>query len=228
MATMTRELAMIGTVLVSGVMMAAQPSTPDAVPLLNTPAWQGAAPKYGEQLLLRRDPASGNSLLLKHSSHEGAYRYDARARTLSAVTEQAWLRAGGSIAECGKQMPPAPQTLQIDPKSHRLIAGTREIATAGRTAIVLTESPSHRYAAVLSADGPAPASLLPPLGAGVPTGQRFHQMFSLPDGRAIGNPIRIPVRRPDVVLAACWAMEENAVVYHDILFGHLSVVEVTP
>ena len=224
---MTRELA-IGAVFVSGVMLAAQPSTPDAAPLLNTPAWQGAAPKYGDQLLLRRDPASGNSLLLKHSAHDGAYRYDARARSLSTVTEQAWLRAGGSIAECGRQMPPAPQVLAIDPKSHRLVAGTREIATTGRTVIVLTESPNHHYAAVLSADGPAPASLLPPLGAGVPTGQRFHQLFSLPDGHAIGNPMRIPVRRPDAVLAACWAVEENAVVYHDILFANLSVVEINP
>ena len=59
---MSRELAMIGTVLVTGVVMAAQQApTPDAVPLLNTPAWQGAAPKYGEQLLLRRDRESGNS-----------------------------------------------------------------------------------------------------------------------------------------------------------------------
>jgi hypothetical protein len=226
---MSREIAMIGAVLVTGVVLAVQQaSTPDAVPLLNTPAWQGAAPKYGDQLLLRRDPESGNSLLLKHSGHDGAYRYDARARTLAAVAEPVWLRAKGSIAECGTQIPPAPQVLTIDPKSHRLIAGTREVPTAGRTVLALTESPGHRFAAVLSADGPAPKSLLPPLGSGVPAGQRFHQVVSLPDVRAIGNPIRIPVRRPEDVLAVCWTVEENAIVYHDILFAHLSVVEITP
>jgi hypothetical protein len=225
---MSMETAMIGAVLMTGAVFASRqtPEPAATVPLLNTTAWQGAALKYGDQLLVRRDTTAERTLLLKHSAHDGAYRYDARTRGLAPAPEPAWSRADGAIAECGKQAPPAPQALRIDSQSKRLIAGQREVPTAGPTVLALVESPGHRYAAVLSADGPASKSILPSLGAGSATGQRFHQVISLPDAAVIGSAIRIPVRRNEDVLALCWSADENAVVYHDILFSNLSVVEV--
>ena len=124
------RILIAGAVLAAGALMAVrqQPrATEGDVPLLATPAWQGDAAKYGEQLLLRRDPQSARVLLMKRSGRDGAYRYDGSTRTLAPVTEQDWLRAGGPIAECGKQGPPTPQVLRIDQTSHTLLAGSREL-----------------------------------------------------------------------------------------------------
>ena len=222
---MVRETVIIGAVVVAGALLASrQLSAPDAdVPLLTTPRWQGEALKYGEQLLLRRDTPA-NALLLKHSARDGAYRYDGRSRNVTPVSEQEWTRAGGAAAECGKQVPPPPQVLRIDTQTHRLMAGLRVIPTAGPTVLALTESPGHRYVAVLSTSGAAKPSLLPFLGAGA-EGQRFHQLVSLPEAAVVGNAIRIPVNRGEDVLAACWSSDEKAVVYYDVLFAHFSVVE---
>ena len=221
-------LATIAAVLVAGALLAVwQASSPSGaeVRLLDTPAWRGTAPKYGEQLLLRRDLDADHMLLLKHSGHDGVYGYDRGTRSLTPLTELEWYSAGGPIAECGSQAPPATQVLRIDQQSHRLIAGSREIPTAGSTVVAITESPSHRFAAVLSAAGPAQPSLLPFLGAGGASGQRIHQVVSLPGAVVVGNPVRVPVRRNEDVLTACWSADEKAVVYHDVSFAHVSIVE---
>jgi hypothetical protein len=91
--------------------------------------------------------------------------------------------------------------------------------------MALTESPSHRFVAVLSASGPAQPSLVPFLGAGGAAGQRFHQVVSLPGVAVLGNAIRVPVQRSEDVLNACWPSDEKAVVYYDLVFSHVSVVE---
>jgi len=214
-------------ILVTGALFASRQRSSRAadVPLLETPAWQGGAPRYGDDLLLRRAMPGDAALLLKHSAHNGGYRYDGRTRTLSAIAEEEWGRAGGPAAECGTQGPPLPQVLRIDQQSHTLLAEQRQIPTAGATALVLVESPSHRYVAVLSAAGPARPSLLPFLGSGAAEGQRVHQLVSLPDATITGNPIGIPVKSNEDVLAACWSPDEKAIVYHDVLFTHVSVVE---
>jgi len=222
------RILIAGAVLAAGALFAVrqQPrATEGDVPLLATPAWQGDAAKYGEQLLLRRDPRAARVLLLKRSGRDGAYRYDGSTRTLTPVTEQDWLRAGGPIAECARQGPPSPQVLRIDQASHTLLAGSRAVPTAGALVMALTESPGHRFVAVLSASGPAQPSLVPFLGAGGAAGQRFHQVVSLPGAAVLGNAIRVPVQRSEDVLTACWPPDEKAIVYYDLVFSHVSVVE---
>jgi hypothetical protein len=218
--------AVIGAVLVTGVLVALRPPSSGAdVPLLETPAWQGRMPEYGEQLMLRRDTQTDRVLLLKHSNREAAYRYDPRTQNLTSVTEQEWGRAGGPIAECGKQFSPPPQVLRIDPQSHTLMAGQRQIPTAGTSALNLIVSPGNRFAAVLSASGQTPRSLLPFLGAGVPAGQRYNQIVSLPDAVVVGKALRIPVRRDNDVIGTCWSADETTIVYYDTLFSYLSIIE---
>src|ERR1044071_9140268 len=111
---MSRQTVIIGAVVIVVVMGALLPprqlSGPGAdVPLFGTPAWGGEAPAYGDQLLLRRDARADRVLLLKHSRHDGGYRYDGGLRTLTSVTEEEWTRAGGPVAECGTQGPPSAQ-----------------------------------------------------------------------------------------------------------------------
>src|ERR1043165_1894647 len=70
-------------------------------------------------------------------------------------------RAAGAVAECEAQAPPPYSVLHIDPETHRLLAGSREVGTAGKTALVLRASPSGRRAAVLSATGSIVEGILP-------------------------------------------------------------------
>ena len=221
------KVLIAGAVVTAGVSLAMrEQTTPSAadVPLLVTPLWQGEAAAYGQQLLLRRDAQASRDLLIKHSGHAGAYRYDGSTRSLTAVSDEQWTRAGGEVAECGKQGPPSTQVLRIDQLSHRLFAGSRELSVAGPVALALTESPSHRAVAVLSASGPAQPSLLPFLAAGGAAGQRFHQVVSLPDA-ALTGAVRVPVQRNEDVLSGCWSADEKAIVYYHVLFAYLSVVE---
>lgn len=218
--------AVIGAVLVMGVLLAVrQPSTGADVPLLETPGWQGRMPEYGEQLMLRRDTQTDRVLLLKHSNRQMTYRYDPRTRTLTSVTEQEWSSAGGPTAECGKQFPPPPQVLRIDPQSHTLMAGQRQIPTAGTSALTVTVSPGNHFVAVLSASGRWPRSLMPFLGAGVPAGQRYNQIVSLPDAVVVGKALRLPVQRDNDVLGTCWSADEKTIVYYHTLFSYLSIID---
>ena len=222
------KVLIAAAIAIAGVLLVVRQQPPVSsgdVPLLPTPAWQGAPAKYGEQLLLRRDGQTARVLLIKHSAHDGAYRYDGSTRSLTPIAEQDWTRAAGPIAECGRQGPPSTQVLRIDPQSHRLLAGSRELSAAGAVVLALTESPGHRFVAVLSASGPAQPSLLPFLGGGGAAGQRFHQVVSLPDAVVSGSAIRVPVQRNEDVLTGCWSADEKAIVYHDIVFAHVSVVE---
>lgn len=204
-------VAVVGAVLMTGAWFAASQAVAAAdVPLHGTPAWAGGMPQYGEHLQIRRDTP---------------YRYDRRTRAFALLPPQEWERAGGPIADCGKQMPPPPKVMTIDSQSRALMAGPRQIPTAGRTVLTLTVSPGDRFVAVLSAAGPS-SSLLPSLGTGSGSGQRYHQTVSLPDVAVKGNTTRVPVRRNEDVLGTCWSSEADVIVYHDVLFTYLSIVEV--
>jgi hypothetical protein len=175
--------------------------------------------------VIRTDIQTG-SLLLKHTNRETVYRHQPRAGVLSQATPEEWLRAGGPIAECGKQTAPPQDVLRIEQQSHQLVAGQRHLSTAGRNALSLAVSPGNRFAAVLSAAGEIHPSILPALGAGGAAGQHYHQLVSLPDGAVVGKAVRIPVGRDYDVLTACWSLDSRAVVYSDVVFSYLSIVEI--
>jgi len=106
-----------------------------------------------------------------------------------------------------------------------LMAGTRRISTAGHTVLKLTESPSKRWVAVLSASGPLQTSLVPFSGGSTASGDYFHEVLSLPGAVPVGNAVQLSLERDSDVLVPCWSADEKEVVYHEILFTYLSVVE---
>lgn len=218
--------AFTGAMLLMGLAPAPKRfSSGSDVRLLKTPAWQGGKSEYGEQILLRRETLEAGSLLLKHNKHEIVYRYDRSTRSLTPVSDETWQRARGSIAECGKQFAPSMQVLHIDTQSHKLIAGKREIATAGRTVLKLIASPGAQRVAVLSADGEPRPSALPFFGGSGASGQHYHQVLSLPEAVPIGKAARLPLQRDYDSLVPCWSADEKMIVYYDTLFSYVSVVE---
>src|SRR5918912_622814 len=148
------------------------------VPLFGLDLWHDGGPLYG-RLLLRREAEGSGALLVKHSDRPEVYAYDPAGRSLAPAAAGAWERATGAVADCESQFAPDPPALRIDPETHKLRAGSREVATAGKTAVVLRASPSGRRVAVLSATGSMTEGLLPFLAGGHPTGQRLHQTLTL-------------------------------------------------
>jgi hypothetical protein len=190
------------------------------VPAFETPAWgaDGA-------LSMRHESAPGGALLLRHSAAGAVYRYAPAERTLAPASEEEW-RRGGPLVSCEEQLPPRPSVLRIDPKSDRLLAADgREVRTAGRVVLAMRSSPSGKWVAVLSADGPKRVSAFPSIAGGGASGQHYHQLLSLPDAAPRGEPVRLNIGAADQVLTPCWSPGESFVAYTDLLFFKLSLVE---
>jgi hypothetical protein len=197
------------------------------VPLFRLDLWHGEGALRG-QIMLRREAEGSGALLVKHSQRPEVYAYDPASRSLTPAAQGAWQRAAGTVAECEKQFSPDTPPLRIDGKTYRLVDGSREVETAGKTALAVIASPSGHLAAVLSSTGARTDGTLSALAGGHPTGQRLHQTFTLPDVQPVGPAVRIPVQSDSDHLRPCWSADERFVVYYHILFYYLSVVEVDP
>ena len=196
------------------------------VPLLKTPAWEfQALEESDDQLMLRRDTEAGGALLLKRSGLETVYRYDPQTRSVSAVTDAAWQKATGQISKCREQQYTAHLSgLMSNEREHKLFAGAREVPTAGGIPLNDQTSPSGKWAAVVSAAGPAVPSILPFTGDLI-YGQRYHEILSLPDAIRVGRAVRVPVNDRNDFLEPCWSADEKFVVYTTYFFNLLVVVE---
>jgi hypothetical protein len=194
------------------------------VPLLRTPGWEGKhidELKRG-RLTLRRETFEGGALLLKRVDLEPVYRYDLQARSLDAVTDKEWLNAGGPISACsGLGSTPPPVPVRLDDSSNKLVIGDREVSTTGKVPLDYLVSPSGKWVAVLSADGPVISMLF----SGRVLGQRYHQLVAVNDAVSTGSSIRIPVMNTLGTLLPCWSVDEKLVIYTDANFSSLVVVE---
>ena len=56
-------------------------------------------------------------------------------------------------------------------------------------------------------------------------GRRYHEVKSLPDAVSAGASIQIPVVNTITTLELCWSADEKFVVYNDVEFSSLVVVE---
>ncbi len=227
MKTTWLALAIIAVaILVSSIVLALRSYHLGAeAPLFRIDLWHEGRALVTGQMMLRREAKGSGALLIKHSERATVYAYDPTKRSLAPAADGAWERAAGPVAECDAQAPPDGAVLRVDTTSHKLFAGTREVPTAGRTAIVLTASPSGRLSAALSATGSVRGSLMPFLGVGGASGQYMHQVLSLPEAAPVGEAVRVPRLSSRDNLSACWSADEQFVVYHEILFFYLSIVE---
>jgi len=182
--------------------------------------------------MVRSEGDDKDTLLLTHLRREMAYRYDRATQELSLVPNEHWEGASGPVVECPSGF--EPPGLRIEslkspphPRFDQLLAGDRVIPTAGAQALKIHESPSGKFAAVLSADGERKESPLPFYGPGGADGQHFHELLSLTDLTRVGNPTRLPMTSKEVSLDGCWSGDEKYVVYGDFwTFRAVSVVHV--
>jgi len=197
------------------------------VPLFKTPEWEFKELNEfkGDQLMIRRETNAGGALLLKRTDLETVYKYDPVQRSVTAVAETVWDKAGGAIAKCrDQQLADIPSVLLRNDHDHKLFAGKREVRTAGGIPLAELASPSGKWAAVHSAAGPAVQSILPFTGDLI-YGQRYHEILSLPEAVRVGKPVRVPLNQTRSYLSPCWSADEKFVVYTDLSFWVLVVVE---
>lgn len=199
------------------------------VPLLQTPDWENK--HIGElnsgQLQLRRETEAGGSLLLKRIDLETVYGYDPNTRTLGAVSDKEWSGARGPIATCAEQLAtPDPVRVRIVRSERRMFVGQREVSTAASIPLGYLTSPSGKWMAVLSANGPVVPAVMLFSGDRV-LGARHHEIMSLPDTVSAGSSIQIPVPNTLTTMQPCWSADEKFVVYNDGSFSSLVVVETT-
>ncbi len=212
------------------------------VPFLRTPGWIPPGPPYyppparslgggGPDVMLRRERAAAGALLLKHEQVPAVWRYDPQNRTLDAATEADWQNARGEPRNCSAP-PWGAFPLDMHPKTDRLILGSvgqgfELVPFVGDGILDLRAAPSGTIAAVHSADGPRGdpgISFFAVNWQGHFMGQHYHQIFSLPDGRPLGKPLRVPIRLYKTI---CWSADEAFVVYIDKGLANVVVVHVS-
>lgn len=208
-----------------------RPGTPHA-PQYETPAWQRPGrlslrlvPAHPDRLLLRQDPSEpANANSDSDVNNCVVYRYQIGRATLERVSPAEWSDAAGAVSDCDAQQVQPSDPLRIDAKSSLLYHGKQPRPTAGRTALLLVVAPRRDRAAVLSADGPRSSSPMPAIAQAGASGVHYHQLFSLSDGAALGQPVILPLSSSETTLGACWSADGRWVVYFDVLFRRVSIV----
>jgi hypothetical protein len=66
---------------------------------------------------------------------------------------------------------------------------------------------------------------MPFSGGSAASGEHYHQVISLPDAVPLGKAVQLPLQQDSDLLVPCWSADEKTVIYHEILFTYLAVVE---
>ena len=201
------------------------------VPLFETPEWK-MNPEYEVGLSLRREEGLPNDggLLIKHDTKKPfVRRYNRSPKNVEVVPPEMWDKSKTPIARCGEQFAPDTKLLQINTQTKQLMdENGGVIPTEGETVLNLTVSPQNNRVAVLSASGTAGGDYsVVPFGSGSgASGQYWLQVYSLKTRRFESFPVRIPTREKFTSLTACWSSDEKFVVYTEVTYRFLTVVEV--
>jgi len=108
-------------------------------------------------------------------------RYIESEQDVVSATESEWRAAAGSAVLCTQSWP-RPREVRLGGVSKQLWVAGELVTTAAEHVISADVSPDGLLLAILSASGPAT------IGGGY-RGQHYHQVFSLPEGRIVGQAV---------------------------------------
>ncbi len=189
-------------------------------------------PEYEVGLSVRRDNASqkDGGLLIKHDTKQPSVRrYDPTRKTLAVVPTEMWDKSSAPVARCGEQFPPEMTLLRLESKTKQLIGERGEITpTKGKTVLNLTASSQKNRVADLSASGTAGGdySVIPFSSGSGASGQYSMQIYSLKTRQLENYLFEIPTKETFTSFTACWSADEKFVVYSEVGYRFLVVVEV--
>ncbi len=220
MSFASRDLGSVATaVLLIAVTGCRKTSARAGVERFETPEW---AQPGGLEL---RTDAAGAALLLRHRSATTVYRYDATSATFETADADAWQHAGGEIVDCDIAAAARTDPFVLDAREGAVRWRERQVSLAGRTPLALAAAPDGERVAVLSATGSLRGSVAPALGRAGSGGQHFHQVFRRLDGTEQGRATALPLTSEAVALAGCWSADGRYMVYADVLYNHLCIIE---
>lgn len=185
--------------------------------LFDTPAWR---------MIGHLEIRSGDVLLLRLSDRSPVYSYAPLKKQLALAPVSTWKKMPGLVADCELQLPPFEGDLLLGSNNDALFFKGHTVPTAGRTLLEARLSPGKDMVAVVSTTGSKAGSILPFLGAGGASGVHYHEVFKTRDGVRVGNPVRLPIGSAEVAITSCWSADGKYVIYHDIVFSRLVIVEV--
>lgn len=175
-------------------------------------AWRGL-PLSRRRLLFRYEDADETRFLL-HPAFDDPdtdvpvywiYRYDIVSNRFKPVPGESWQRAAGKSHSLVFE--------HLSPQSAVGVSGK----TAGKTTLAYLASPQGRLASVISMTDTGIRRTGFFGGPGSPNGPYYHQFFSLPDLKPLGEVVKLSY----ATVRVCWTPDERFVIY-----GGLCVIPV--
>jgi hypothetical protein len=212
----------------------AEPNAENGVIVFRTPAWRELG-----QVLLRTEGDPPTALLLNHltmsevkewlfrsgqtpasqrARRAVVYRYTPGAKKLQATNVDAWDAAAGEVSNGGSVGLPPRQRFRFEVQEHLLRHDGVAVATAGTMVITVSESPSGKYVAALSADGPLNKNQF------TAAGRHYHQVFRHSDGAPVGEPVALPMSSEADWPLPHWSADDRYVVYVNKAFSKVCIL----
>jgi hypothetical protein len=100
----------------------------------------------------------------------------------------------------------------------------KTVATKGQHVFAAVASPSCRYIAVVSADGPLSGDLVSNFQFA--KGTHYHEIWRRADGTVAAQPVVLPwTTKKQPGLKSCWSADERYIVYPDMSGVSLLIIE---
>jgi hypothetical protein len=208
------------------------------VDCFDTPAWAEAGglelrvEPPGASLLLRHRTTAARLLEERPAAVPGAvakpaatYRFDPDGAKLDRADERSWQAAGTEVVDCDLQSAVPVTPFVLDGEARSLRFRDRAVKAAGRSVLLLAPASRGDRVAVLSASGSGAAAILPFLSRGGASGTHYSQIFRASDGTEEGEAVPLPMTSERVALSGCFSADERYVVYTDVLFNQLCIVQ---
>lgn len=151
------------------------------------------------------------------------FRLDAARRTLVGSSSSEWGSSAERATDCSTQIGPFPDSFRAPADKHTLTYHKQPVATAGRYVMSTDCSPSQRFLAVVSTDGPLTTGWLWQ-GSGGSASAHYLEFFAYSDGRRLGKPLPLPFTSSEALYSGCWTPDEAYILFSDPMMFHLYVV----
>lgn len=203
--------------------------------MFRTPGWGRddrvllrARDKGSEELLLHSLSRGPDSTAESQSSPSTpVFLFEPNSNNLREVTPDAWKGADTLVSECWPDNPGSLAPFSYDYRRYRLMVDGQPIASKGPYVFQHALSPSGRYLAFVSADGPFVEGGMFLGGTGA-KGTHYHEVWSQADSAPLGEAVVLPwttFERPGLS-GPCWSTDERYVIYTDVVKKHLLVIPI--
>ena len=151
------------------------------------------------------------------------FRLDTANSTLVPSSANEWVLSSDPATDELTQLGPPFGPFVEDFERHALTFKGAPVATAGPFVMRTRCSPSKRFLAVISTDGPVGSAWLG-LGSGGSSSAHYLEIFSYADGRVAGKAIRLPFNTAKALFDCHWTADESCVLCSNPMLFDIYIV----